>query len=164
MEPIGTTGLGPFGIGGVQGHHLDECPTALVVAHLPKPARMDGVSTVDPLLDARARVLSDLTAAGLADAPTVSLVEDCLARRRWWLAQWQQGAAYVDGLLAQDVQDALFDNSRRWPVCIGCANPVEHSLTIEPELGPDPHWVCSESGTLVAALGALASAAPPAVS
>lgn len=120
------------------------------------------MSTGDPLLAARARVLSDLAAHGLADAHTVSVVEDCLARRRWWLAQWQQGAAYVDGLVAQDVQDALFDESRRWPLCIGCANPVEHSLSIEPELGPDPHWVCSESGTVVSALGRLATVAPPA--
>jgi hypothetical protein len=29
-------------------------------------------------------------------------------------------------------------------------------LAIEPELGPDPHWVCSESGAVIAPLGALA--------
>jgi hypothetical protein len=116
---------------------------------------MGGMSTGDPLLDARARVLSDLAARGLANAHTVSVVEDCVARRRWWLAQWEQGAEYVAGLVAQDVQDALFDESRRWPVCVGCVNPTEHSLSIEPELGSDPHWVCSESGTIVAALGRL---------
>jgi hypothetical protein len=32
---------------------------------------------------------------------------------------------------------------------------VEHSLSIEPELGPHPHWVCSESGAVVAPLGHL---------
>ena len=70
-----------------------------------------------------------------------------MSQRRWWLSQWAQGEAFVDGLVAQDVQDALFDEARRWPVCSGCPDPVEHSLSIEPELGPDPHWVCSESGS-----------------
>lgn len=113
------------------------------------------MTTGDPLLGARARVLRDLSARGLTDHHTVSVVEDCIARRRWWLSQWEQGAAFVGGLVAQDVQDALFDESRRWPVCSGCVNPVEHSLAIEPELGPDPHWVCSELGSVVAALGEL---------
>ncbi|HEY7044497.1 MAG TPA: hypothetical protein VH419_12575 [Nocardioidaceae bacterium] len=109
----------------------------------------------DPLLTARARVLADLAAQGLIDPHTVSLVEECVSQRRWWLSQWAQGAPFVDGLVAQDVQDMLFDESQRWPVCSGCADPVEHSLSIEPELGPDPHWVCSESGHVVAPLGAL---------
>ena len=109
----------------------------------------------DPLLNARALVLNDLAAQGVVDAHTVSLVEDCVSQRRWWLSQWHQGVSYVDGLVAQDVQDALFDESVRWPVCVDCPDPVEHSLSIEPELGPDPHWVCSESGALVAALGRL---------
>lgn len=120
------------------------------------------MSTGDPLLDARARILQDLSASGFAEAHTVSVVEDCLAGRRWWLDQWWQGAPYVAGLLAQDVQDALFDEACRWPVCVSCANPVEHSLSIDPELGRDPHWVCSESGTIVAALGRLITAVPPA--
>ncbi len=111
----------------------------------------------DPLLNARALVLNDLAAQGLVDPHTVSVVEDCVAQRRWWLSQWRQGAPYVEGLVAQDVQDALFDEAQRWPLCVGCADPVEHSLAIEPELGPDPHWVCSESGALVAALGTLMS-------
>lgn len=109
----------------------------------------------DPLLNARALVLSDLASQGLVDPHTVSVVEDCVSQRRWWLSQWQQGAAFVDGLVAQDVQDALFDESRRWPLCLGCPDPMEHSLSIEPELGPHPHWVCSESGAVVAALGRL---------
>lgn len=111
----------------------------------------------DPLLNARALVLLDLAARGLVDAHTVSVVEDCVAERRWWLSQWQRGASFVDGLVAQDVQDALFDEARRWPTCTGCPDPVEHSLSIEPELGPHPRWVCSQSGTVVAALGHLGS-------
>lgn len=114
---------------------------------------------VDPLLTARALVLRDLAAQGLVDAHTVSVVEDCVSQRRWWLAQWAKGADFIDGLVAQDVQDALFDEARRWPVCAGCPDPTEHSLAIEPELGPDPHWVCSESGAVVAALGQLPNGA-----
>jgi hypothetical protein len=116
---------------------------------------MEGMTPGDPLLNARALVLADLASQGLIDPHTVSVVEDCVAQRRWWLSQWQQGAPFVDGLVAQDVQDTLFDEARRWPVCIGCADPIEHSLSIEPELGPDPHWVCSESGHVVAQLGGL---------
>jgi hypothetical protein len=118
---------------------------------------MEAMTSVDPLLNARALVLRDLAAQGLVDPHTVSMVEDCVSQRRWWLSQWQQGAAFVDGLVAQDVQDALFDEARRWPVCLDCPDPVEHSLSIEPELGPDPHWVCSESGAIVGPLGTLRS-------
>ena len=113
------------------------------------------MTSVDPLLTARALVLRDLASQGLLNPHTVSVVEDCVAQRRWWLAQWAAGADFIGGLVAQDVQDMLFDESRRWPLCAGCADPVEHSLSIEPELGPDPHWVCSESGYVVAPLGAL---------
>ncbi len=118
----------------------------------------------DRLLKARALVLEDLAAQGLADAHTVSVVEDCVSQRRWWLAQWTRGQDFIDGLVAQDVQDALFDEAQRWPVCGACADPVEHSLAIEPELGPDPHWVCSESGQVVAPLGHLANGADPGAS
>ena len=111
----------------------------------------------DPLLNARALVLRDLAAQGLVDPHTVSVVEDCVSQRRWWLSQWAAGAAFVDGLVAQDVQDVLFDEAKRWPVCSGCPDPVEHSMSIEPELGPDPHWTCSESGTVIARLGGLAA-------
>lgn len=115
----------------------------------------------DPLLAARARVLDDLAAQGLVDPHTVSVVEDCIAQRRWWLAQWDAGAGFIAGLVAQDVQDVLFDEARRWPVCDTCPDPVEHSLVIEPELGPDPHWVCSHSGSVIAALGGLSAVPTP---
>ncbi len=116
---------------------------------------MDGGNPVDPLLYARALVLHDLTARGLAAAHEVSLVEEAVSQRRWWLAQWADGREFVTGLVAQDVQDTLFDESVRWPLCEACDGAPEHSLSIEPELGEDPHWVCSESGTFVAPLGAL---------
>ncbi len=108
-----------------------------------------------PLLSARAAVLHDLTVRGLADARAVSLLEEALASRRWWLNQWAEGAAYVPGLVAQDVQDALYDDSCRWPRCTSCDRPVEHSLQIQPELGDDPRWICDESGLVVAPLGQL---------
>ncbi|MEZ5096985.1 MAG: hypothetical protein R2731_13305 [Nocardioides sp.] len=112
----------------------------------------------DLLLRARAAVLHDLTVAGAADAAAVSVLEDAVAQRRWWLEQWADGAPYIAGLVAQDVQDTLFDARGRWPVCAQCdLDEPAHSLHIEPDIGgPDPHWVCSETGLVVAALGRLA--------
>lgn len=109
---------------------------------------------------ARARVLADLTARDAADPAIVSLVEDALVQRRWWLEQWPDGAAYVPGLLAQDVQDALLETRGRWPLCAACDDP--HALSVEPELGADPHWVCEARGEVVAAVGSLGAAKPTA--
>ncbi len=102
---------------------------------------------------ARALVLADLAAFGIADASAVSLVEDAVAHRRWWVEQWPQGAGFVAGLIAQDVQDALLERGERWPVCGVCEEA--HGLQVEPELGPDPHWVCAERGVVVAPVGGL---------
>jgi hypothetical protein len=102
---------------------------------------------------ARALVLADLGARDAAEAEIVSLVEDAVSARRWWLEQWPDGAAYVAGLLAQDVQDALMERFGRWPLCPDCEEP--HALAVEPELGPDPHWVCEARGAVVAPVGAL---------
>jgi hypothetical protein len=69
--------------------------------------------------------------------------------------QWPEGVEYVAGLVAQDVQDALFEATERWPLCLTCGGAV-HSLYIQPDLGgPDPVWVCEESGDVVAPLGGL---------
>lgn len=111
------------------------------------------------LFDARAKVLHDLDARGLAGAAAVSALEDAMTERGWWVDQWPEGKAYVAGLVAQDVQDLLFDgeSSARWPVCTSCPPeaPV-HSLHITPDLGgPDPVWICEESGDVVAPLGDL---------
>jgi len=111
--------------------------------------------TTDTLLTARAAVLHDLAVRGLADARAVSLLEDSLSQRRWWLEQWAEGAMYVPGLVAQDVQDALCDESCRWPRCTSCDRTTPHSLQLRPELGDDPHWVCAESGIDVCPLGRL---------
>ncbi|MCY7397060.1 MAG: hypothetical protein LH468_13090 [Nocardioides sp.] len=108
------------------------------------------------LIDARARVLADLSARDTATVTAVSALEDSVSSREWWARQWPQGVVYVAGLVAQDVQDALFEDFGRWPVCLHCPGPA-HSLYIQPDLGgPDPVWVCEESGDVVAPLGDLA--------
>ena len=114
------------------------------------------------LLDARAAVLRDLEATGGADPRSVSALEEAVAARRWWVAQWAEGGAYAAGLIAQDLQDALLDHVGRWPVCPLCEGAT-HALYIHPELGgPDPVWVCEESGRTVAPLGGLSAGATPA--
>lgn len=111
----------------------------------------------EPALQARALVLHDLEATGVAGADVVSLLEDAVSQRRWWAQEWPEGAAYVAGLVAQDVQDALLDRLGRWPLCRACEDDDPHALYVHPEIGgPDPTWVCERSGTAVAAVGGLA--------
>ncbi len=102
---------------------------------------------------ARALVLADLSAGDVARADVVSLVEDAVAHRLWWVEQWPEGSEFVAGLLAQDVQDALLERYGRCPVCVGDL----HALEVEPELGADPHWVCAKTTVAVARVGALGS-------
>ncbi|WP_020122842.1 hypothetical protein [Streptomyces canus] len=104
---------------------------------------------------ARALVLADLAASQVAAADVVSMVEDSVVQRRWWVEQWPEGAEFVAGLVAQDVQDALLESHGRWPLCPVCGSGDPHALEIEPELGPDPHWVCHQAGVKVAAVGSL---------
>jgi hypothetical protein len=109
-------------------------------------------------LAARALVLADLEARRAATPVVVSALEDAVASRQWWAEQWPEGEVYVAGLVAQDVQDAAFDAGLRWPVCHTCQDAPEHSLHIQPDLGgPDPMWVCEESGQAVAGLGRLSA-------
>nr|WP_293775130.1 hypothetical protein [Sporichthya sp.] len=114
--------------------------------------------TDEALLDARARVLADLTSTAWANAAAANILDDAVAGRRWWADEWPEGAAYVAGQVAQDVQDALFDAGvGRWPLCRLC-EPDEapvHELRITPELGADPTWICERSGTVAAPLGSL---------
>ena len=115
------------------------------------------------LLSARARVLADLEARRTASAEAVSLLEEAMADRQWWVEQWADGEPYVAGLVAQDVQDQLLDRGARWPVCDACGEAPLHTLHIEPDLGgPDPMWVCEESGREVAPLGGLRPPGPAA--
>ena len=107
-------------------------------------------------LAARAAVLADLQARRRASAQAVSALEDALEQRRWWADQWPGGVVYVAGLVAQDVQDALLETVGRWPVCLSCGDAPLHALYIQPDLGgPDPMWVCEESGRAIAELGRL---------
>ncbi|MDX3455473.1 hypothetical protein PV396_26650 [Streptomyces sp. ME02-8801-2C] len=107
---------------------------------------------------ARALVLADLAAREVAEADVVSMVEESVVQRRWWVEQWPDGADFVAGLVAQDVQDALLEKYGRWPLCPVCGSGDPHALEVEPELGPDPQWVCHKAGVRVAALGGLGAA------
>ncbi|WP_211239817.1 hypothetical protein [Jiangella gansuensis] len=110
----------------------------------------------DVMLAARALVLRDLGARRLDVPAAVDALDAAVRERRWWVEQWPDGAALVSGQLAQDVQDRLLDSGvGRWPRCRSCDETVPHELRIEPELGPDPQWVCEKSGVHVAPLGAL---------
>lgn len=105
---------------------------------------------------ARARVLADLAAGDVSRADIVSIVEDAVAHRRWWVEQWPEGAPYVAGLVAQDVQDELLERYGRWPLCPVCVDGGDpHALEVAPELGADPHWVCGEVAVTVAPVGSL---------
>ncbi|WP_371653402.1 MULTISPECIES: hypothetical protein [unclassified Streptomyces] len=117
---------------------------------------MDDVDPLEQSLHAaRALVLADLAARDVAQADVVSLVEDAVTHRRWWVEQWPDGLEYVAGLVAQDVQDALLEKYGRWPICPVCHDGDPHALDVEPELGPDPHWVCGKAGVKVAPVGGL---------
>lgn len=130
-------------------------------AHAPRTGGFGGArhnEAVDHrlFLAARALVLADLQARDEATAGLVSALEDAIEARRWWAEQWPEGEMYVAGLVAQDVQDAILDAGGRWPVCLACDGAPEHALHIHPDLGgPDPVWVCEQSGRTVAELGRL---------
>ncbi len=88
------------------------------------------------LLAARALVLADLQARHRATPEAVDALEDACANRGWWAEQWPEGEVYVAGLVAQDVQDALFESVGRWPLCVTCdPERPEHALYIEPDIG-----------------------------
>ncbi|MGY1436417.1 hypothetical protein [Streptomyces reniochalinae] len=117
------------------------------------PGRQDPLERA--LHAARALILADLEASDVARADIVSMVEESVTHRRWWVGQWPEGVAFVDGLVAQDVQDALLEQYGRWPVCPVCAGSDLHALQVEPELGEDPHWICGKTSTVVARVGRL---------
>ncbi|WP_129668834.1 hypothetical protein [Phytoactinopolyspora endophytica] len=110
----------------------------------------------DVLFAARAQVLRDLNTRGTDSAKVVDVLDQVVTERRWWVEQWPDGAEFVAGQVAQDVQDRMLDGGLgRWPRCIACDDTSPHELRIEPELGPEPHWVCEKAGMTVAALGSL---------
>src|SRR5258707_13521332 len=91
------------------------------------------------LLTARAMVLHDLAARSFDDAVMVSLLEDAVAGRQWWLNQWPEGSEHIAGLVAQDVQDRLVDSGLRLPRGRAAGGLNDHEPRIEPEQGADPH-------------------------
>ena len=110
------------------------------------------------LLRARAAVVADLAARGLDSPVTVDVVEDAMVARQWWVDHWPAGAVLLVGLVATDVQERLGDDHGiRWPECgrPECAGSPVHTLTIEPELSDDPHWVCELTGADLGRLGTL---------
>ena len=107
--------------------------------------------TDSALAQALAAVRADL--GRRADDPAVDeLVDEAVAHRAWWLAQWADGAPHVLGLLAQDVQEAVHEGEPLWPAC---PEHGDHPLFVEPDLGPHPFWVCHRSGLPVAPVGNL---------
>ncbi|MGW1996631.1 hypothetical protein [Embleya sp. NPDC001921] len=110
------------------------------------------------LLTARALVLADLRTHGVETPETVTVVEHALVERKWWVEQWPDGAAYVPGLIGQDVQEALTEQGTVWPPC---PRHDDHPLYLEAELGEDPHWVCERDAEVIAPLGGLAPTRPP---
>ena len=107
-------------------------------------------------MTARALVLHDLEVTQVADAETVSALEEAVTTRRWWTSQWEEGRQYVAGLIAQDVQDALLERIGRWPLCRACDHLDPHALYIHPEVGgPEPTRVCESSAIALARLGCL---------
>lgn len=107
------------------------------------------------LHSARALVLADLAVGEVTRADVVSLLEDAVTHRRWWVGQWPEGVGFLGGLIAQDIQDALLERYGRWPLCPVCGGSDLHALEIEPELGENPHWVCGKTATSVARVGSL---------
>lgn len=84
-------------------------------------------------------------------------LDRALAHRRWWLDQWADGAPHVLGLVAQDVQESVHEADPLWPPCseTSCPQRGAHPLYVEPDLGPDPFWTCTETGLPVARVGQL---------
>jgi hypothetical protein len=108
--------------------------------------------TVDPVEAAREAVAADL-----GDPRWYVALDAAVEHRRWWLEQWPQGADHVLGLLAQDAQEAVQALDADWPRCTegSCPELGRHALFVEPDLGPDPFWVCHRTGLPVAAVGRL---------
>ena len=65
------------------------------------------------LLTARAMVLHDLAARGFDDAVMVSLLEDAVAGRQWWLDQWPDGAEHIAARRPRSVQEE-YEDRRLW--------------------------------------------------
>lgn len=107
----------------------------------------------DHLADAAAAARHDLTVTARWNDEAAAALAAAVESRSWWLAQWPEGAEHLLGLVGQDVQEWMHDNvDHDWPEC---TEHRDHALLIEPDLGPDPFWVCHRSGLPVARVGQL---------
>ena len=108
--------------------------------------RLGAALTEDALHDARTTLLRD--ASSYAE-----LVDQVVAERRWWLDEWPDGAPHLLCLVAQDLQEKVHET--RDPLWPRCPEHDDHPLLVEPDLGPDPFWVCHLTGLPVAPVGSL---------
>lgn len=110
------------------------------------------------------RILQQAAEAVGRDLPRAydSALAGAVERRRWWLSQWEDGAPYVLGLLAQDLQEAVHVDDTGWPACTEPTCPAvgAHALFVEPDLGADPFWTCHRTGLPVAPVGQLSPPTP----
>ena len=105
------------------------------------------------LATAASAVRHDLERTGRCRGRALRALAGALEQRSWWVAQWPEGAEHVLGLVAQDVQEALHESlDPQWP---RCPEHRDHPLFVEPDLGPDPFWVCHRTGLPVAQVGCL---------
>jgi hypothetical protein len=112
----------------------------------------------DHLNQASGAARRDLTVTGQWNDAAATALDAAVQQRSWWLAQWPEGGEHLEGLVAQDVQEWVHDHvDSDWPLC---PEHRDHALFVEPDLGPDPFWVCHRSGLPLARVGEL-PAGPP---
>lgn len=107
----------------------------------------------EALAIARAALSADLRATRCWTPATQAALAAAVDGRRFWVEAWPAGAEHVPGLVAQDLQERLHETlDALWPLC---SEHADHPLLVEPDLGPDPFWVCHRSGLPVAPVGGL---------
>ncbi|MDX6227979.1 MAG: hypothetical protein QOI76_1369 [Frankiales bacterium] len=107
----------------------------------------------DWLTEAGAASRRDLETTGQWTVLSAAGLRSSVEARQWWLAQWPEGGEHLEGLVAQDVQEWVHDHvDSDWPLC---PEHRDHALFVEPDLGPDPFWVCHRSGLPLARVGEL---------
>ena len=144
MQPVGPALGGTRHVARVVDDHLEQRrphPTHVltVEARLGQGAR-GRIGRVDASLifSARALVLADLEARRCATPEAVSALEDAMSQRTWWAEQWPEGEQYVAGLVAQDVQDALFETVGPLAGVRQCGAPSTPSTSSPTSAAPTP--------------------------
>jgi hypothetical protein len=109
--------------------------------------------STEPLAQAAAAARHDLMATGQWGDPAQAALTAAVSQRAWWHDKWPEGGEHLLGLIAQDLQEWVHDHvDSDWPTC---QEHRDHALFVEPDLGPDPFWVCHRSGLPVARVGQL---------